>query len=126
MVVHRELRDEFPAPHVVSAHTHTILVGFVMMMILGVALWLFPRPPKDDSRYRPAVAEASYWLIATGTVARTTGELIRTPDSALWIRWLIVVASVAQVAALGLFFYTMWPRVRALGSKVREERGERF
>ena len=29
-----------------SAHTHAIFVGFVMMMILGVALWMFPRPDK--------------------------------------------------------------------------------
>lgn len=31
----------------ISAHTHVILVGSVMMMIMGVALWFFPRPEKD-------------------------------------------------------------------------------
>lgn len=126
MVANRELRDAYASAHIVSAHTHTILVGFVMMMILGVALWLFPRPPKDDARYRPAVAELAYWLITLGTAGRTLGELIRGPNAATWVRWLIVVASIAQVAAFGAFFYTMWPRVRALGSKTREERGERF
>ena len=30
----------------VSAHTHVVLVGSVMMMIMGVALWFFPRPPQ--------------------------------------------------------------------------------
>lgn len=28
----------------ISAHTHVVLVGSVMMMIMGVALWFFPRP----------------------------------------------------------------------------------
>ena len=51
MMAHRELRQRFPSPYLVSAHTHAIFVGFVMMMILGVALWLFPRPAKDDTRY---------------------------------------------------------------------------
>ena len=50
MMVERELYQRFPSPYMTSAHTHAILVGFVMMMILGVALWLFPRPAKDDAR----------------------------------------------------------------------------
>jgi hypothetical protein len=57
MMVGRELAGRFPSPYVISAHTHAIFVGFVMMMILGVALWLFPRADKQDTRYRPALAE---------------------------------------------------------------------
>src|SRR5690606_36513983 len=57
IVVRRELFARYPNPYAVSAHTHAILVGFVMMMILGVALWLFPRPEKDDARYSPRVSE---------------------------------------------------------------------
>jgi membrane associated rhomboid family serine protease len=53
MMVERELGGHVSGPYAVSAHTHAILVGFVMMMILGVALWLFPRPSKDDARYTP-------------------------------------------------------------------------
>ena len=30
----------------ISAHTHVILVGSVMMMIMGVALWFFPEQKK--------------------------------------------------------------------------------
>jgi hypothetical protein len=32
----------------------------------------------------------------------------------------------AQIAALILFFYTIWSRVRGIGSRDREARGERF
>ena len=44
MLVQRELYGTWPTPYVVSAHTHAVFVGFVMFMILGVALWLFPKP----------------------------------------------------------------------------------
>ena len=64
MMARRELYDLYPSSYVVSAHTHAIFVGFVMMMILGVALWLFPRPDKEDTRYRPALVEGAYWLPA--------------------------------------------------------------
>ena len=37
MMVRREIGDVYPSTYLVSAHTHAILVGFVMLMILGVA-----------------------------------------------------------------------------------------
>ena len=38
ILVRRELTGSWPHPYLVSAHTHVVLVGFVMFMILGVAL----------------------------------------------------------------------------------------
>ena len=128
LIVARELGAGYVAPHAVSAHAHAILVGFVMLMIQGVALWLFPRPAKEDTRYRPALAEAAYWLVTLGTAARVAGEVARavTTSAAPWLRWTIVLAGAAQVAGLGLFFHTMWSRIRPVGSRAREAAGERF
>ena len=126
MLVRREFQDRFPAPHETSAHTHAIAVGFVMMMILGVALWLFPRPERDDVRYRPALAEAAYWLVTLGTAGRVAGELLRPAVPALWLRWVVVLCGLTQIAGIVLFFHTMWSRIRGVGSKVREAGGERF
>jgi heme/copper-type cytochrome/quinol oxidase subunit 1 len=128
LIVARELGRGAVTPHAVSAHTHAILVGFVMLMILGVALWLFPRPAKEDARYQPRLAEAAYWLVTLGTAARVAGELARglTGSSAAWLRWGIVLGGTAQMAGLGVFFYTMWSRIRPVGSVQREARGERF
>ena len=77
MMAERELIGRFPGAYETSAHTHAILVGFVMMMILGVALWLFPRPARDDTRYEPRIAETAYWLLTLGTAARVGGEIAR-------------------------------------------------
>jgi len=126
MIIRRELWNIGPTPLQISAHTHVILVGFVMTMILGVALWLFPRPDKSDARYSPLLAEISYWLLAGGTASRFVAELARGSSSARWLRWVVVLAGFAQALALLLFFYTMWTRIRPVGSKVREAKGERF
>ncbi len=125
-VVRRELWNRWPEPYLVSAHTHAILVGFMMMMILGVALWLFPRPDKSDRRYDPRLAAAAYWLLAVGTAARVAGELARVAVSATWLRVAVVAASLAQVAGIALFFFPMWSRIRPVGSAAREAAGERF
>ena len=126
MMVRRELLGRFPTPHEASAHTHAILVGFVMMMILGVALWLFPRPDKADTRYSPRTAEAAYWLVTVGTAGRVAGELLRPHVGALPLRLAVVLLGFAQIAGIGLFFHTMWSRIRPLGSQQREAKGERF
>jgi len=38
----------------------------------------------------------------------------------------VTVAGLAQIAGIGAFFFTMWSRIRPLGSQVREAKGERF
>lgn len=126
MIVQREVLGHYPNAYEISAHTHAIFVGFVMMMILGVALWLFPRPEKTDTRYRPALAQAAYWCVTAGTATRVGGELLRTVSAGALLRWTVVVAGFVQIAGLLLFFYTMWSRIRAMGSQVREANGERF
>jgi heme/copper-type cytochrome/quinol oxidase subunit 1 len=126
MILRRELWGVYATAYETSAHTHAIFVGFVTMMILGVALWLFPRPEKTDTRYRPALAEASYWLLTVGTGVRVIGELLRVSSSALWLRLLVVASGLLQIAGILVFFFTMWSRIRGVGSQVREAKGERF
>jgi cbb3-type cytochrome oxidase subunit 1 len=126
MLIRRELSSVYPSAYLVSAHTHAIFVGFVMMMILGVALWLFPRPEKGDARYSPRMAEAAYWLVTLGTGARVAGELLHPAVAGPWLRWAVVLSGFAQIAGIGLFFHTMWSRIRPVGSQAREARGERF
>jgi hypothetical protein len=42
------------------------------------------------------------------------------------LSWTIAAASAFQVIAFGLFFYSMWGRIRAVGSALREAQGEHF
>lgn len=100
-------------PLVTSAHTHTLLVGFVMMMICGVALWMFPRPAKEDARYKPARAEWAYWLLAAGTTLRVVFELIARAEANVPTRVLVVAGGLGQLAGLLLFFWSLLPRIRS-------------
>ena len=126
MMAQREFTNQFASPFVRSAHTHAILVGFVMMMILGVAQWMFPRPAKDDTRYDPRRAEISYWMLTLGTAGRVAGELLRAGRNDTWLRIAVVVTGACQILGLLVFFGNMWSRIRGTGSVAREEGGERF
>lgn len=122
----RELVGELPNPYLVSAHTHLVFGGFVVFVILGVALWLFPRPAADDQRYWPELVQFSYWILAIGTLSRTGSEALRTFGDLESLRWSIIAGASMQLVGFGVYFWTMWPRIRAVGSALREARGERF
>jgi Cytochrome C and Quinol oxidase polypeptide I. len=110
----------------ISAHTHIILVGSVMMMIMGVALWFFPRPEKDDKRYNPDLILIVYWLISISTGLRFVFQVLGSFYFIPWLNIVIPIFSSLQVLALILFFYSIWGRIRAVGSQYREAKGEKF
>jgi len=113
-------------PELISAHTHIILVGSVMMMIMGVALWFFPREEKSDKKYNPSLILFTYWTMTISTSLRFIFQIISTYIFADILEIGIIVFSIFQVVAIILFFYAMWGRIRAVGSQYREAKGERF
>ncbi len=112
MLIRRELLGAWPSPWWISAHTHAILVGFVILMIFGVALWMFPRPAKEERQFDPRFAEAAYWLITLGTAVRVVCELARANTGAAAVRWAVVVGGSAQALGIVLFFWARWGRIR--------------
>jgi hypothetical protein len=83
------------------------------MMILGVALWMFPRAERTDVHYRPMLAEAAYWLLTASTGARFLGEIAPPGPPGSVQGWLVVTAGLGQVVGLAVFFYNLLPRIRS-------------
>lgn len=127
MLVEKNYYGIWPHPDLVSAHTHLILLGSVMMMIMGVALWFFPRPEKDDSLYKPELILACYYIMTVSTGVRFIAQVISSviiPNELL--KLVLLLSALGQVAGLILFFISMWGRIRSVGSHIRESKGEKF
>ncbi len=127
MLIMRNHFNQWPQPDLVSAHTHIILVGSVMMMIMGVALWFFPRAEKNDKLYKPNLILATYFIITLSTAARFICQIIYAfiPADNL-LKTALTIFSVLQVMGILLFFISMWGRIRSVGSHLREAKGEKF
>ncbi|HEV8307213.1 MAG TPA: cbb3-type cytochrome c oxidase subunit I [Methylomirabilota bacterium] len=108
----------------VTAHVHLLLVGFMLTLVFGVATWMFPRPARGDERYRPWLAEATYWLLTLSTAVRTLGELGSAAAGSRGDSVLAAVGGLGQVGAALLFVVNMWVRVRmpALAPPVERNR----
>jgi hypothetical protein len=127
MLFAKNYLNQWPHPELVSAHTHIILSGSVMMMIMGVALWFFPRPEKDDPLYKPQYILVSYYLMTCSTALRFVSQVISSivlPNGIL--KFLLFVSALAQIVGLIIFFVSMWGRIRSVGSHIREAKGEKF
>jgi heme/copper-type cytochrome/quinol oxidase subunit 1 len=98
----------------ITAHVHLVLVGFMLMLVFGVATWMFPRPARDDGRYRPELAQAVYWLLTASTIVRTLGELAAAATGTRG-SVLAAVGGLGQLAAALVFVINMWTRVRMPG-----------
>ena len=102
----------YPPRLVVTAHVHLLLVGFMLMIVMGVATWMFPRPSREDTRYRPELAEAVYWVMTLSTALRAATEMLVAYTGRPALGWLIAVGGLGQVAGAILFVANMWVRAR--------------
>ena len=112
IIVAEFVAGRYPPRLFITAHVHLLLVGFMLMMVMGVATWMFPRPARDDTAYRPVLAEVVYWVMALATAIRALAEMLEGlfPSGAL--RLVIAVGGLGQVLGALLFVVNMWRRVR--------------
>jgi len=97
----------------IVAHVHLLLVGFLVMMIFGVAYWLFPRSGRGQpiGPY-PALVGWSYALLTSGTVVRAATEFFDLPLAAPAWGYVRLAASACQVAGIAIGIVALWGRVR--------------
>ncbi|MBI5433685.1 MAG: hypothetical protein HZA52_12715 [Planctomycetes bacterium] len=107
----------------IPAHAHMILVGFLLMLILGVALWMFPKAAEGDPRWKPWRFELVYWLFVVGVVGRSTGEIVREYSLARGWSVLVFVASCVEVLAVFVWVISMLPRIRSPREELQKSGG---
>jgi len=103
---------QYPPRLFITAHVHLLLVGFMLMLVMGVATWMFPRPARDDRRYRPELAEAVYWVMTLTTAVRGASEIGEGLSGSPALRVLIALGGFGQLLGVVLFVANMWWRVR--------------
>jgi len=116
LIVAEFVIGRYPPRLFITAHVHLLLVGFMLMMVMGVATWMFPRAARDRARYRPALAEAVYWTMTISTAARAVAEIAAPFVMSPVLRLAIAAGGIGQLAGAALFVVNMWSRVRMPGA----------
>lgn len=102
----------------VVVHTHLALVGGMVLMVMGVAFWMFPldqrKFPETRGRYAPALARAVYGLVAGGLLIRAVAEPLQGDATGGVLGFVLVAAAGLQAMGMLLFLVAIWPRVRSV------------
>ena len=108
-------------------HAHILLIGFLLMLVFGVAFWMFPRV--GGERPRREVGWLAFALLNAGLLLRILAEPLADSGRGALV-WRILLGIAAVLPALGAvaFVLAVWPRVRATLSaaearRMREARG---
>jgi cbb3-type cytochrome oxidase subunit 1 len=88
------------------AHVHMLLLGFVTMMIYGVAYHVVPRFA-GYPLHRPAAARAHWWIANGGLLLMVAGFVVRAHRASLGT---VILATGGTLSALGAytFVYLLW------------------
>ena|SRR5215211_8063258 len=91
-------------------YLHFLTVGWLLQLIIGVALWLFPRHSAARPRGREWLGWITFVFLNLGVMLRAIGEPGRALGHDATLPLLISAA--AQLVAVGAFVLNIWPRVR--------------
>lgn len=96
--------------YVVTVHAHLALMGGVVQMIMGVALWMFPLTVPLEARlqFKERLAWTTYLLFNGGLLGRFVVESTFRSDGGDLYGALTVFTGVLQFSAMIVFVLHLW------------------
>jgi hypothetical protein len=89
---------------------HLFVVGWITLLIFGVAHWMFPKYSQERPRGYASLAWASYTLLNIGLILRVIGETAAQPGTIYG--WMLVASALFQWLAGLAFVLNTWPRLK--------------
>lgn len=97
-------------PYYIPAHTHVLLIGFLLMTLMGAAVW---KLPPATSAWSGRLSTLAYWGLSLGTLERYAAETwLGYSLSSTWLRYAVVVGMTIQSLAILCCILAVWPRLR--------------
>jgi hypothetical protein len=120
MLVERARDGGAPRPPWPTLHAHVLLIGFLLLVVMGVAFWMFPKV--QGSRPGSGWGWAAFGLMNGGVILRVATEPAVTGGSRG--PWSVGLAAAAVMPVLGAiaFAIAIWPRVRVAMSPEQARR----
>lgn len=102
------------AAGIFPTYVHLFVFGWLTQLIMGVALWLFPKYSSEHPRGHTALSWAAYLGINVGLAMRAVAEpgmFLSDAAGGPW-SWALVASAILQWGGGLAFVVNVWPRVR--------------
>lgn len=108
-------------------YLHLFVVGWLTQIIIGVALWLFPKWTKEQPRGREWLSWTALVTLNLGLLVRLVAEPLQTLGAvgAAWqpaLAWGLVVSAALQWVGGMAFLVNIWGRIKP--KRKRRRRGK--
>lgn len=104
----------FPVVDLLPPYYHLLAEGWITMLIIGVAIWMFPKFSLEQPRGNIGLGWASYVLLNVGLLLRVISEPLNAVTNAPGSLWAVLLAAAAALQWLGglAFVIYAWPRIK--------------
>lgn len=93
-----------------AAHIETLLFGWTVLLVMGMAFWILPRFPKPPVRGNENLAWGAFILVNLGIGCLAAGSFLQGGA------WLTLAGRAAEGVGVLAFAAHAWPRVKGFGS----------
>lgn len=99
-----------------NVHAHMGFVGWLVNLVMGIALWFLPvnreRFPENRGRYPEGTVRVIFAMLNGGLLLRVVFEPLADRGPAAIYSAMLVLSAVLQLGAVILFAAIAWARVR--------------
>jgi hypothetical protein len=99
-------------PGLFPVYIHLFTMGWLTLLIFGVAHWMFPKFTIAKPRGYEPLAWGAYILANVGLIARAIGEPLAGGQAGGVWGWVLAFSALAQWLSGALFVANTWPRVK--------------
>lgn len=109
-------------PAIIPLFWHTLMVGWITQIIMGVSMWMFPGRKKEESFQNQKWGWITYVFLNTGLALRVIVEpFVNVSGPEFW-KMLLVISAVFQFVAVCSYVIEIWPRVMSPKQRIKKKR----
>ena len=102
----------FSLPALFPAYIHLLAGGWLTFLIIGVAVWMFPKFSREHPRGSNRLSWAAYGLLNAGLAARLVAEPLNSARPGGLAGWVLVGSALLQWLGGMAFVANVWMRVK--------------
>ena len=112
----------FTISSIVPLFWHTLMVGWISQIIIGVSMWMFPGRTKEESFVHQKWGWLTFLFLNAGLALRIISEPFVVPHEGRPIEVILIVSALFQFLAALTFVTEIWPRVISKKERLRKRR----
>jgi hypothetical protein len=101
-----------PAVALFRGYIHLLSIGWLTLLIFGVAHWMFPRYSSEQPHGNEVLNWAAFILLNLGLVMRLVGEPLNGLRREAFWTWFLVFSAILQWLGGMAFILNLWKRVK--------------